>query len=148
MEKIQDLSSSLRTPIKEGELSRGRDQQLINQQQWITSCSLVILVEFFKFLLFLQYFVILVFLVKYNNFSINFYNNSFISVFLVKYSKFTSNFFISIFLVKYINSFNFHFIYFNLFIVTFLLRLWGTIKGTREPIFRLIRSLIFGSILV
>ena len=148
MEKIQDLSSSLRTPIKEGELSRGRDQQLINQQQWITSCSLVILVEFFKFLLFLQYFVILVFLVKYNNFFINFYNNSFISVFLVKYSKFTSNFFILVFLVKYINSFNFHFIYFNLFIVTFLLRLWRTIKGTREPIFRLIRSLIFSAILV
>ena len=32
--------------------------------------------------------------------------------------------------------------------MTFLLRLWGTIKRTREPIFRLIRSLIFGAVLV
>ena len=67
------------------------------------SSSLVIPIEFFKLLLFMQYFVILVFLVKYNNFSNN--------------------------------SFSFHFIFFSLFIVAFLLRLWETVKRTKEPYF-------------
>ena len=64
------------------------------------------------------------------------YNNFFISVFLVNYNNFCSN------------SFTFHFIYFNLFIVIFLLRLWENIKRTKEPIFRLIKSLIFDTVLI
>ena len=68
-EENENFDSYLKTPIKGGESSRGNDHQSINQQQFITSNSLVIPVEFFKLLLFLQYFVISVFLMKYNNFS-------------------------------------------------------------------------------
>ena len=103
-----------------------------------TPSCLVVLVDFSSFLFyFYKHFVISVFLVKYNNFS----SNLFISIFLVKYKNVFSNF--------YNNSFRFHFIYFNLFIVTFLLRFWGTVKGIKETyFFRLIRSLIFDTILV
>ena len=73
---------------------------------------------------------------KYNNFSNNLYNNSFISVFLVKYSNFSCNYF------------SFHFIFFSLFIVTFFLRFWKIVKGTKELNFCLIGSLIFNAVLV
>ena len=52
-EEVENFDSYSKTPIKEGESSQGKDHQSINQQQLITSSSLVILVEFFKLILFL-----------------------------------------------------------------------------------------------
>ena len=67
-----------------------------------------------------------------------------ISIFLVKYI----NFYILAFLMKYNNSFGFHFIYLNLFIVALYLDYEDLSREPENLFFCLIRSLIFNIILV